>query len=273
MTGGDIVTQCRAILGEPSQNRFPDPMLLQQASIIQRQIGLELDFPEATQTYPIVANQQEYQLYTLSKILRVYVRTAAGNIVELYPTDIPTLEGDILEVYDNTSGMVQGAPAQSPQWLTQTPQAYPPSNVGTGGTVSTRTPYSNTATSNQRPCYYLRGGYIGILPADVASSGDLLWIDFIATPPDITTTSQSSIFPRTFLMAVTWGVVKFCRMSDQNAQYQLADAEFTKEIERLNLWRMNKLQQNKPKVFVPRTVRTDFRPNSSTDGVGWGGDW
>ena len=67
------------ILGEPSQNRFPNTTLLQQASVIPRQISMELDFPEATVTYPIVGSQQEYQLDTLTKILRVYIKTAKDH--------------------------------------------------------------------------------------------------------------------------------------------------------------------------------------------------
>lgn len=259
------------ILGEPSQNRFPNTTLLQQASVIQRQISMELDFPEATVTYPIVSGQREYQLDTLTKILRVYIKTAGGSIIELYPTDIPTLEGDILELYDNTSGTVVGAPIQSPQWLTQPPVAYP-YPTGIGGTVGTKYPYQSTLGGAQRPCYYLRGGYIGILPPDVATSGDTIVIDCVPTPPDLIAMGQLSIYPRTFLMAFVWGVVKYCRMSDQNAQYQLADAEFEREMTRLNLWRQNKLQQNKPKTFVPRTIRTDFRPGYGGFG-GYGGDW
>lgn len=258
------------ILGEPSQNRFPNNVLLNQASLVQYQMGLDLDFPEATVSYDIVSGQQEYQLDTLSKILRVYIKTAGGSIVELYPTNIPIIEGDILEAYDNTSGTVVGSPIQSPQWLTQQPVAYPPVNGPVGGTVGTTFPYSNALASNQRPLYYLRGGYIGILPPDIATEGDTISIDCIATPPALTALNQLSIFPRTFLMAVTWGVVKFCRMSDQNAMYQAADAEFEKEMQRLNMWRMNKLQQNKPKTFIPRTIRTDFRPGA---GGGWGGGW
>ena len=278
MTGQDILRQTRMILAEPSQNRFTDGVLLAQASIIQRQISLDLDFPEATFTYGIVPGQQEYQLDTLSKILRVYIKTASGSIIELYPTDIPTLEGDILQIYDNTSGTVLGAPTQSPQFLTQSPQAYPMVNVsGGGGTVGTKYPYSNTSSGGQRPCYYLRGGYLGILPPDSVATGDVIKVDCIPTPADILSAGQTSIFPRTFLNAVVWGVVKYCRMSDQNPLYQAADAEFEKEMSRLNLWKMNKLQQNKPKTFVPRTIRTDFQPGGSNVGggwgQGWGGDW
>lgn len=277
MLGQDIVTQCRMILGEPSQNRFPNDTLLQQASIVQRQIGLDLDFPEATVSYNVVGGQQEYQLDTLSKILRVYIKTSGGSIIELFPTDIPRLEGDLLEAYDNTSGAVLGAPVQSPQWLTQAPSAYPMPNPSIGGTVGTTFPYSNTNNSNQRPCYYLRGGYIGILPPDIAASGDVIKVDCIPTPPNFPAgapgLAQLSIFPRTFLMAVVWGVVKNCRMSDQNAQYQLADAEMQKEMDRLVLWRANKLTQNKPLTFIPRTIRTDFRPGGNGGWWGWGGDW
>jgi hypothetical protein len=272
MLGSDILNECRNILGSQSQNRFPDSMLLRQASIIQRMIGLELDFPEATVTYNVVGGQQEYQLDTLSKILRVYIKTSGGSTIELYPTDIPRLEGDLLEAYDNTSGVVLGAPVQSPQWLTQAPSAYPMPNVFVGGTVPTTFPYGNTVASNQRPCYYLRGGYLGVLPPDVAASGDTIKVDCIPTPPDLTSPSTLSIFPRTFIMAIVWGVVKHCRMSDQNAVYAAADAEMQKEMERLTLWRSNKLAQNKPKTFIPRTVRTDFRPGYGVR-TGWGGDW
>lgn len=276
MTGNDILTQARAILAEPSQNRFPNTMLLNQASVIQRQIAIDLDFPESTLSYPIVSGQQEYQIDTLSKILRVYITTSGGSKIELYPTDIPTLEGDILQLYDNSSGLVVGAPVQTAQMWTQPPSQYPMPNVVPGGTVGTKMPYNNTSSSNQRPCYYMRGGYIGILPPDIASSGDKIVIDCIPTPPDFVLPTDTSIFPRTFLMAIVWGVVKFCRMSDQNQIYQLADTEFEKEMNRLNMWRMNKLQQNKPKTFVPRTIRTDFRPGWSDSGIGgwgWGGDW
>lgn len=269
MNAQDIVQQCRNVLAEPSQNRFNDQYLMAQASIVQRAIAIDLDFPQGTFAYTTVSGQQEYQLDMLSKILRVYIKTASGSLVELVPSDIPTLEGDLLERYDNTSGTVVGSPSQSPQMFTQQPQVYPPTNCGVGGTAASTYPYRNAANSGQRPSYYLRGGFIGILPPDV-NSGDTIVVDCIIAPPDLSALTQFSPFPRTFIMAIVWGVVKICRVSDQNAQYQLADAEYEKEMAKLNMWRMNKLQQGKPKVFVPRTARTDFRPGN---GGGWGGSW
>jgi hypothetical protein len=255
ITGADIVARVRIQTAEPNPRRWTDAYLLQLINDAQRAISLRLDFPRETMTIPTVVDQREYQVTELVKIWAVYIQSPDGSQQELYGTDISTLQGDLLQQYDNTSGTQVGAPIQSPQWLTQAPQLFPVASTQIGGWVPTKLPYQNNVqNSAQRPCYYLRGGYIGVLPPPSTNTSTIN-IDCVPKPPDLQTLQNASIFPDTFINALKWKVVADCRDADNDAQGSMkALQQFEAELAQNNL-QVERLQATNPKIYVPLTIR------------------
>jgi hypothetical protein len=185
---------------------------------------------------------------------------------ELIGTDIYTLEGDILQTYDNSSGQNPGYPVQSSQYIAQQPEAYPINNVSIGGPYPTKSPWSNSFQSpngnggGSRPQYYLRGGYIGIVPIPIQTNpATYLMIDYIPAPPALVNTPDNSIFPDTFLEAIVWKMVEFASYSDHNSAQMQAAQMYQNEIDKkITPW-IQRIQATKPKTLVPITKRTYFR--------------
>jgi hypothetical protein len=274
MNLGLISNTFRFQMDEASTKRFTAADVAALATRAQNQLAFEVDFPQATQNYLLVTGQQEYQLTDLMKIMRVY--TAVFNPdnpnfpyafkQELIGTDIYTLEGDILQTYDNSSGTRQGYPQQSSQYITQQPEAYPVVNVPIGGPYPTKSPWHNNFQSpngnggGSRPQYYLRGGYIGIVPIPIQGTpATYLLLDYIPAPPALVNTPDNSIFPDTFLEAIVWKMVEFASYSDHNsAQIQAAQMYQNEVTNKLTPW-IQRIQATKPKTLVPITKRTYFK--------------
>ena len=88
----------RVLAAEPdSAGRWSDLNIATLVNAGCRAIALELNFPESQQTFASTAGIQEYTMAENLKILRVYV---AGQLI--VPTDIPSLEGDQLQYFDQT---------------------------------------------------------------------------------------------------------------------------------------------------------------------------
>lgn len=255
LTLGDLISNTRNLISEPSTVRFSQAMLAQYASNAQRQLTMDLDHPEGTYTFNITGGQREFQLPEIVKILRVYMLGPDGSMQPLVGTDIPTLQGDIQETFDNTSGQVIGSPVQSPQVFTQQQQAYPVTNVPIGGRVPTK----NSWGPNSRPSYYMRGGYIGFsIPPMSTSPQTQVRMDYIPSPPDLVTPSQQTIFPALCKMALVWKMVEYCHYSDNDSRANDAAQKYQLELGKLQNW-IFALQATRPKGIVPVTKRMMIR--------------
>lgn len=247
-------------MAEPSTKRFSDANVAVWANQAQRQIAFELDFPFATQTITTVPGQQLYQLVELMKVMRVYMVGANGSKQELLATDIYTLEGDIIQQYDNSSGQRQGNPVQTPAWMVQPPEAYPVTNVGISGRGGPPVPTKNVWGPHSRPTYFFYGGYIGIVPTPAAASPQtVIAIDTIAMPQDMFVSSDNCSYPDIFIDAIMWKMVEYARYSDNSSLVQQAEAAYQNEVAtKLRPW-LERLQATKPKTLVPITKRSYFR--------------
>lgn len=260
MNLGDLVSSFRNQIGEQSTRRFTSAIVTDFANRAQIQVAFEVDFPESTLTITTVANQQEYQLPELIKILRVYMLGPGGTKQQLLPTDIPTLEGDILQQFDNTSSLIQGSPVQSSQFFAQQPEAYPVQNVPLTGRGSGPLPMKSAWGVHARPSWYLRGGYIGVVPPPGTMSPQYtICIDYVPTPPALNVSSDTSLFPSIFKDAIVWQMVAYARFSDNQSAYEKAIMMYQDQMaNKVRPW-LDHLQAFKPKTFVPRTVRSQFR--------------
>lgn len=265
MTLGDLLARVRNVSGEFRPSNWNDARLTQLLNDAQAAISLRLDFPRQTIPIPTVANQPTYQIPELVKLWCVYVQSPDGSMVELYGTDISTLQGDILQSYDNTSGTQMGAPIQSPQWMTGQPVPYPYQAAQIGGWVPTKLPWGNTTA--QRAGFYLRGGYIGILPVPATSTSTIL-IDCVPAPPIMVQTFDQSIYPVSFANAIKWKVLADMRDADAPGSQSvgLALQRYESELAQ-NVSTVERLQATNPKIWVPLTVRGLHRFND----IGWGG--
>lgn len=250
MISGDVINDWRRLVNEPNTNRFTVQDSIDFLNKAQRQLATEIDFPEATYTISTVSGQREYALTEMIKILRVYIVGTDGSQQILFGTNIGILEGDITESYDNTSGAFLGQPVQSPQWLTQQPQAYPVQSPQIGGIVPTAAGYTQTS----RPQYYLRGGNIGLVPTPVAVV--TIKVDYVPMPPIVTSLSDTLEFPAHFMDALVYKMAQYSRMADnspaavQNMQLYQNELQNT-----IRPWK-DSLQATKPKKFIPITKRS-----------------
>ena len=256
MNLGDINNRVRNIYAEPTTRRFTQAMIADFVNAAQTQLAFEVSFPEATLKFPVSNGVREYQLPEILRILRVYMLGPDGSFQPMIGTDIPTLEGEIQETYDNTSGAIQGSPQQSPLWLTSQSQAYPVTQTQIGGRVPTKSPYSPYA----RPAYYLRGGNIGFsVPPVTTSPQTQIQVDYQPVPPNLYANSDVSIFPSLFLDAICWKVIEYMRISDNSSAAADASMRYKNEIDnKITPWIFS-IQANRPKSLVPTTRRNQFR--------------
>jgi hypothetical protein len=266
MTLGDLIARVRNATGDFRPANWNDMRIIQLINDAQAALSLRLDFPRQSIPIPTIANQREYQLPELVKLWCVYIQSPDGSIQEAFGTDISTIQGDNLQGYDNTSGTQMGAPIQSPQWLTGQPVPYPYQTAQVGGWVPTKLPWQNTTA--QRNAFYLRGGYIGILPVPATSTSTIL-VDCVPAPPLLVQTFDQSLFPLSFANALKWKVIADMRDSDSpgSQSVTLALQRYESELAQ-NVSTVERLQATNPKIWVPLTVRGLHRFNQ----IGWGLD-
>jgi hypothetical protein len=256
MNGGQVIQKVRDLIGESSTRRFSDALILSKASDAQRQIALRLDHPEGQMRLPAVSGVKEYQMPAAVKILRTYILGPGGSQTAIVGTDIPTLEGEIQNTFDNTSGIQQGNPLQTPQWLSQQAESYPVVNTQLGGFVPTKNQWS----PNARPSYYMRGGYVGFaIPPLNANPAATIILDYIPSPPDFNTAADVSIFPDLCKDAIAYYVVSEIMFSVNSSQATMAMQEFERQLVNvLGPW-IYSFQANRPKMIVPVTRRAYFQ--------------
>ena len=267
-TAGELIMAARDDYGVPvGSNRWPDSRMLRLAKAAANDIAIETDFPEATHGIFTVAGQREYQMIDCVKILRCYL-IAGGNVTTPLPgTDIPTLEGDILQIYDQSSGTIPGQAGFSPQFLAEAPQQYPLSNSNQGRVqVPTAMPYFSVSNSAQRGVYYHRGGNLGIDPAP-AQGGLILAVDHIPLQPFIQSDETMMIYPQVYLSALKSHMCAEMARSDRSSMMSTYQGLYTSKLPDLRTW-LDNLWATKPKRFVPITKRSQI--GSFDDwGYGW----
>jgi hypothetical protein len=235
MTGGDIEAFIRVNTSEPSTGgRWSSADILTEMNPAIRAVGMRVDWPEATATTSTIAKQQEYALPEIMCILRVYL---AGQL--LYPTDIPALQGEQIEYFDQSSSTLQ------PQWQVAAPSAYPLPN-DQANPVPGGLPYY----AGQRPMFYLRGGCIGFVPAPVAIY--TAQMDYVPLPVTIIAGGAAgagtvSDMPLLFLEAIGWKTMALMHKADgDDSQANDAEGHFEKCLKDCISWKRN-LVRNKPR--------------------------
>lgn len=239
----------RVLAAEPdSAGRWSDLAITTLVNTGCRAIALEVNFPESQQTFVSTAGIQEYTMAENLKILRVYV---AGQLI--VPTDIPSLEGDQLQYFDQTGT------GQQPQWLTQTSAVYPVTNTPTGYPVSSALPFY----VGQRPMYYIRGGNIGFVPQPAGVY--TVRLDLIPVPPLLALQTDQSIYPSVADEAIVWKALELAYFSDSNIEKAgYARNNFEQEMKKLRSW-INDYKHQAPHTPMPITYRSYYQNKSSED--------
>lgn len=242
----DLLAAVRFFLSEPStQGRFPDPELTTYINMACVQTMIRVEWPEATYSLTSDGVHREYPLPELYALLRVYV---AGQ--ECVPTTIPLLEGDALQIYDNSGTN------QVPQW-TQAPFTGYPVASGVSMPNSNALPYF----TGQRPSYYTRNsGILGILPPPTA--GWNVAIDVYPAPPTLVNPGDLTFFPQLFKEAIAWQAMTYAFFAENdqgaNQTMQICAAQFEKQATILTAWK-SKFVRNLPNQPMPMPHRMYFQ--------------
>ena len=124
-------------------------------------------------------------------------------------------------------------------------------------------------TPAQRNAYYLRGGFIGILPVPATSTSTIL-VDCVPAPPQMVKASDRSLYPVSFANAIKWKVLADMRDADAPGSQSVQQALMRYEAELAqNVSNVERLQATNQKVWVPKTIRGIMRFGT----LGWGWDW
>ena len=244
MQASDVLGDARAILNEPSTSgRFSDANLLAYLSIASKELTRELRVPDSRMWFSTVSGVQEYQLQEVLRIYRVYY---AG---ELLPrTDIPTLEGYQIQLYDNSAqgagpagGILSGVPtlyytSVAPQWSSAPITGTPAMD---GGGSSFAQPYSQSWYPGRRPVYYIRGvGNLGIVPAPAGAVP--VAIDCVRQPPQIVNITQVLTLPDITREALMYKVLALAYQSDRGAEAQALRqnmmSSYADELQKVRHW-------------------------------------
>lgn len=247
----------------------PWPQLLAQVTASADSANIHDDGTHTPSLYQIKRGN-ETQLPNLISILRVYFFDQAGDQQPLVPSDIDTLAGVLDDTWDQSSGTVQGLPQYTPQYIAQGPVAYPVQSQ-VGGRVPVTAPWSNVPGANgglfpssgngsgQRPTYYLRGGYLGILPPQLV--GGKIYMDYIAQPPPMQQSFDTSIHPDAFREAYYHYILDAMYQGDEKTTIDGKSHKqlYDEEVARLRSQYVRNLQADKPQGPMPLTRRrTNF---------------
>lgn len=206
------------------------------------------------------ARGNEFQVPEWVKVLRVYMATPGGAMQPLIPTDISTLGGDVDETFNQNSTWTLGNPPYTPTWIAQGGASYPvasPGGYGTNGIpYPVSIPWGNTS-GRQRPMYYMRGGFLGVLPPSIGP-GMTIVFDYIPKPPLLSQNADELLFPESFKDALTYKMLEYMMLSDDSSKDDEYATRYQNEVRKLRSW--NDYQQgNKPHSVVPLTKRAQTR--------------
>lgn len=242
MIGQDALTEERIALATPSGGvtRWSNNDLLVLTSRAVKNLVAEIYFPESRLTGTTVPNQQEYQIPDMHLVYRVYLN---GQIIVEIPGGIDTLEGRQVLQYDQSAQGIEVAGSGGPagaagqmqaQWVVATPVAFPFLN-----TWGSPAPQAQGYFPGQRPRYYRRGGFLGIVPAPAFAAS--LVIDCVMVPAPIATAQDSIVVPDNYMDGIVnyvcyraWGSDKD-PVAQQQARTSLQD--YTANIRKLRTWK------------------------------------
>lgn len=234
MTPQDVISLARQYINDPSPSgRWSNAALLLFVDRAVQTLSRDVKFPEGRASFTTVPGQQEYDgLPVFVTMPRVYIN---GQLI--IRTDLNTLEGHQIELYDQGFGTMPGNQAAgsggppgtqgnfTPAWNIQQPSVYPvPNSWGLPA------PRAEPWMAGQRPRYYMRSGVIGFVPAP--SGQATVTIDGVFPPEKVTLLTQELVFDRAWMDVLTWHVVMQCKAADDSdraaQQYQMAQQQYSK---------------------------------------------
>lgn len=252
---GDLIAEVTDIIGGTSSSRFSAAFFGRAATTACQQLSMDADHPYGELQFDLSNGTRRYQLPAISRILRVYIVGPDGSMSLCVPTDIPTLNGEIQETFDNTSGTRLGAPPQTPAWLVEPAIAYPDTNTSLGG----RLPLKSQWCHNDRPSYALFGGWIEFtIPALTTSPLTYALVQFVAQHPKVSNPNDPILFPQAFKMALVNYMAARCYYSDNLDKSAELMAAYKAEATRANI-AMERMQGGKTNGLVPVTRRRQRR--------------
>ncbi len=210
------------VLRQLSTDPFP---LLLTTFVATGATAVYSDNGSASPTFYALQRGNEFQLRELVKILRVYMYDQVGNQQPLVPTDINSLEGVTIEEWDQSSGQVAGAPQYTPRALAQGGVAFPVASPF--GRVPVKSPWNFTAGGAQRPMFYMRGGFLGLLPPPLGVYQ--IRVDYVPKPLTLSQPADLSLFPDEFLDAICYKMLADMAMGDDNSRDEGMLAKFYAE--------------------------------------------
>jgi hypothetical protein len=262
----DIITLARDWLDEPSNTgRFSDAFMVRQVNNASKYINRDIMFPLARYVISTVANQQQYVVDPA--FLEVHAAYLNGQLI--VPSDTATaygtLEGHQIGLYDQsgTGAPVSGSAAPSgvqgtytPQWIAEAPESFPaPNRMGGIGLTA------SVAFPGMRPMYTWEGGSFTLIPADSSNGTENLVIRGIIIVPSITATTQYTLYPDSFNVALAWKTVEYCRFSDDSDRAaearNYAASQYDKEMRQWRTWNRRRTGDQPQTLFV-RTNRSAY---------------
>lgn len=249
LTAAQVITYCRAQGALPSQNSASDTDFLGYITTAQKDLAMEVRRPGALWTFTIVpqANPGIIPEYRLRPYVDVKKVTLNGLI--LVPTDIPSMEGAQIQLYDASSTNY------GPQWTNAASQLYPPGGSnGFPSPQSTNTPWIIGA----RPNYYLRDdAQIGFVPPP--QSPGTVQMDVITMPQDVTSTQDQLPFDSLYLDALGWRTLQKAHEADSQDPMRATRADRAQRnwLDGLKrIWTFIRTNNTgNPSSIVPLTVR------------------
>lgn len=207
----DEIARTRLLADEPDPTgRFSDSEITSHLNAARRDVSLAARFPEIQINGFTSSGLQEYALSEdIIEVKRVYV---AGQ--RCPKTDIATMEGEAIGLYDQTTLTFQ------PQW-TKAPLAMYPVASDQGYPAPIPSPYFQ----GMRPIFYQRGGsVVGLVPGPLGTFP--LRVEGIALAPDLVELGDTDIFPRYYLNTICWKTIEFMMFADSDTSgYQYANSK------------------------------------------------
>ena len=244
MQANDILTNVRIqTQASNPQQRWSNAQLLPLVSQAQQLIVREILWPVSYYIFQTVTGVARYQVPEILDTLQVYVQGQP-----LIRSDIETLEGDLINYYDQSGQgggpggftipglpMVLAGGQFTPQWTSQAPATYP-----VASSLGTATDVSCPWYPGQRPRYYYDGGVIGLLPPPAGVSPVV--VRCIKQPADLSELTDNLDLPTIAKMALVWKTIELMMFANAEQpaasdQRNYAMSQYKEEIVELRKWK------------------------------------
>jgi hypothetical protein len=282
MLASDPLSYLRGELSDTDTSgsgRWTDTQLLQFIDRTNKELVDVTKFPDSRITQLTIPNQQLYQFPLMLSVRAIYVD---GQMI--VPSDLNTLEGVQINMYDNTANgqttpvsggdyPIGSTGTGGPQWAAISPLSYPSTN----GQWVYPAPDAQPSNPYQRPRFYWRGGFLGLVPAPAGVA--TIELDGVRQPDTIAAQGQILTTPDNYMDALVWGAGYRALLAEHSkeadASAQIWKGEYKDKVRQLLRWRgMNEGEQrNGPK---PLTLRAAYgrwhtrRRSNGYGGRGWG---